>query len=125
MTSKRKKYIISFILYPSISTLMAGLISLEWSDPQVIFAPLIAVIMAGVSLFPILLLIEHLSEPKKLIWREAQAFGILLTGGVAIGCIMALGYQKGFGVMSWELILYSKPVGAYIICSLCYLIRAE
>ena len=123
--SKRKKYIISFILYPSVITLMAGLISLEWSDPQIIFGPLIAVIMAGISLFPILLLIERLSEPKKLIWREAQAFGILLTGVLAMGWITALVCQKGFGVMSWELIIYSKPVGAYIICSLCYLIRAE
>ena len=124
MIGKRKVFTIPFILYPVIITLMAGLSASEWSA-QILFTPLMAVIMAGVSLFPLLLLIERLPSPKKLIWREAQTFGILAAGMLATGGIMAFVLQKGYGVMSWELIFYSKPIGAYIICSLCYLIRSE
>lgn len=122
MMNKRKVFTISFILYPAICTLMAELSAEEWSTP-ILLTLLLTAIMAGVSLFPILLLIERLPNSQNFLWREAQALGILLTGMVAIGGIIAFVLQKEIGVVSWEYIFYFKPLGAYILCSLCYLIR--
>ncbi len=118
MKHKRRIFAISFLVYPTIFTLMSVMESAIWSA---LLALPVALLLSGISLLPMLLLVDILPKPKKAVWALARAAGILIAGALALGGALAIILQSSIGIAPLELILYAKPMGAYLLSSLVYL----
>lgn len=127
MKYKRSLFAIPFILYPAICTLLL-VPEAESRGMQLVMAPVVGALFAGLTLLPWLLLIERLPKPANFIRGVIQSAVILIVGAFMMGSIYAflLNHSTGLPMgVQWELVLYSKPMAAYILCSLVYMALVE